>query len=304
MRVVVIGLGSIGLGIASSLRRAGHEVLGVDLVAERRAAFEREGGAATADARAASRGAACVVCVVVNAAQTEAVLFGEAGVAEAMEEGAVFVSCATIPPESARDLGGRLARLGRHYLDAPTSGGEARAMSGETTLIASGSPEAFAAAGALLEDFAAVVYRVGDAPGAGSAMKLVNQLLAGVHIAAAGEAVAFAVRMGLDPRTVYEVITHAAGNSWMFENRVPRVLEGDYTPRSAVSIFTKDLGLVLDAARAATFPVPMASAGLQLFEMTAAAGMGGDDDISVARLYARIAGLELPGGSDDGASDA
>ena len=300
MRVAVIGLGSIGLGIACSLRRAGHEVVGVDVAPDRRAAFEREGGPATGDARAAVADAPCVICAVVNAAQTEAVLFGESGVADAMAAGRVFVSCATIPPESARDLAERVERLGVHYLDAPTSGGEERAMRGETTLIAAGKPEAFAAVGSTLEDFTAAIYRVGDAPGAGSAMKLVNQLLAGVHIAAAGEAVAFAARMGLDLRQVYEVITNAAGNSWMFENRVPRVLEGDYAPRSAVSIFTKDLGLVLDAARAATFPVPMASAGLQLFEMTAAAGMGQEDDISVARLYARIAGLSLPGDSADG----
>ena len=138
------------------------------------------------------------------------------------------------------------------------------------------------------------VYRLGDAPGAGSSMKLVNQLLAGTHLAAACEAMALAVRLGLDPQEVFEVISVSAGSSWMFQNRVPHILAGDYRPASAVSIFTKDLGIVLDTARAKEFPVPVAGAALQMFLMAAAMGMAGDDDTSVARVYARLADLDLP----------
>lgn len=295
MRVAVIGLGSIGLGMAASLRKTGQDVVGVDVAAARRAEFEALGGRASASAVDAAKGADCVFCVVVNAAQTEEVLFGAQGVAEVMLRGAVFLSCATLSPDAARALGGRLAALGRHYLDTPTSGGPAKAMAGEITIMGSGTPAAFDAAQPALDAVAAKVYRLGDAPGAGSAMKLVNQLLAGVHIASACEAMAFAIRLGLEPRAVYEVITHAAGSSWMFENRVPHILEGDYAPKSAVSIFTKDLGIVLDTARANQFPTPMASMGMQLFEMAAAAGMAQDDDASVARIYAQLAGLKLPG---------
>jgi L-threonate 2-dehydrogenase len=136
---------------------------------------------------------------------------------------------------------------------------------------------------------------LGDAPGQGAAFKIVNQLLAGVHIAAACEAIAFAAREGLDLQRVYEVITQSAGNSWMFGNRVPHVLEGDYSPRSSVEIFIKDLGIVLDMARARQFPLPLAGSALQMFLMAAASGMGKDDDSSVARVYARMAGLTLPG---------
>ena len=124
---------------------------------------------------------------------------------------------------------------------------------------------------------------------------MINQLLAGVHIAAASEAITFAAKQGLDIRKVYEVITASAGNSWMFENRVPHVLDGDYTPRSAVEIFVKDLGIIQDMARTAKFPVPVASAALQMFLMTAASGMGRDDDASVARMYARVTDTHLPG---------
>ena len=146
-----------------------------------------------------------------------------------------------------------------------------------------------------LDAMAAKLYELGDAAGQGAAFKMINQLLAGVHIAAASEAIAFAARQGLDIRKVYEVITASAGNSWMFENRMPHVLDGDYTPRSAVEIFVKDLGIIQDMARTARFPVPVAAAALQMFLMTAASGMGRDDDASVARMYAQVTGVKLPG---------
>jgi putative dehydrogenase len=203
-------------------------------------------------------------------------------------------------PEAARTMAERLEATGRHYLDAPISGGAQRAAEGALTILASGSAAAFAAARPALDAMAAKLYALGDKPGTGAAFKMVNQLLAGVHIAAACEAIAFAARQGLDIRKVYEVITASAGNSWMFENRIPHVLDGDYAPRSAVDIFTKDLGIVMDMARSGKFPVPVAGAALQMFLMTAAAGMGRDDDASVARLYAQIAGLDLPGATKEG----
>ncbi|RWH19001.1 L-threonate dehydrogenase, partial [Mesorhizobium sp.] len=242
----------------------------------------------------AAEGADVVVSVVVNAAQTEAILFGTNGVAETMAEGAVFVSSATIDPDAVRRLATPLEATGRLYLDAPISGGSVRAAEGALTILASGSPAAFARARPALDAIAANVYELGDEPGVGAAFKMINQLLAGVHIAAASEAIAFAARQGLDIRKVYEVITASAGNSWMFENRVPHVLDGDYTPRSAVDIFVKDLGIIQDMARSAKFPVPVAAAALQMFLATSAAGMGRDDDASVARLYAKITGTELP----------
>jgi 3-hydroxyisobutyrate dehydrogenase len=161
--------------------------------------------------------------------------------------------------------------------------------------MASGSAAAFEAARPALDAMAGTVYQLGDQAGVGSSFKIVNQLLAGVHIAAACEAITFAKSLDLDISRVFDVITKSAGNSWMFENRVPHVLEGDYTPHSAVSIFTKDLGIVSDIGRSQKFPLPITAAALQLFIMTEAAGMGRDDDSSVARLLAQIAGLQLPG---------
>jgi L-threonate 2-dehydrogenase len=201
-------------------------------------------------------------------------------------------------PAHARGIGEKVEATGRAFVDAPTSGGPARAAEGAVTLLASGREDAMRRAEPIFEAFASKVYRLGDEPGAGSAFKMINQLLAGVHIAAACEAIAFARKLGLDLPKVYEVITASAGNSWMFENRVPHILDNDYAPKSAVAIFTKDLGIVSDMARAASFPTPVAASALQMFLMTAASGMGRDDDASVARLYAKIAGIELNSSAD------
>jgi L-threonate 2-dehydrogenase len=293
-RTAVIGLGAMGLGMAGSLLRAGHEVVGFDVASAALDQLTALGGRKAGSPAEAAEGAGVVVSVVVNAAQTEAVLFGPDGCAETMPEGAVFVSCATMAPDAARGLALRMEKLGRHYLDAPISGGAKRAAEGALTILTSGSPAAYEKARPALAAMAQTVHELGAEPGIAAAFKMINQLLAGVHIAAACEAIAFAAKQGLDIRKVYEVITQAAGNSWMFENRVPHVLEGDYTPLSAVNIFTKDLGIVMDMGRASNFPVPMAATALQLFTMTSAAGMGKDDDSSVARFYAQTTGVTLP----------
>lgn len=290
----VIGLGSMGAGMAASLLRAGFSLRGYDVVPANMERLAQQGGAPASSPEEAARGADIVVSVVVNAAQTENILFGAEGCAAVMAPGSVFISCATMAPDIVRSLAAKLEGEKIHYLDAPISGGAIRAAEGKLTIMASGSKSAFAAARPALDATAATVHELGDEPGIGAGFKMVNQLLAGVHIAAACEAIAFAASMGLDLRKVYEVITGSAGNSWMFENRVPHVLDADYAPRSAVDIFTKDLGIVLDMARSERMPVPMASEALQLFLMTAAAGMGRDDDASVARLFARIAPISLP----------
>jgi 3-hydroxyisobutyrate dehydrogenase len=290
----VIGLGSMGLGMAQSLLRAGIAVTGFDVSAQRLEQLTAAGGRAAQSPAEAAAGAQAVISVVVNGAQTEAVLFGPEGVASVMPDGAVFISSATMDPAVARRLAETLEATGRLYLDAPISGGATKAAEGALTILASGSSAAFEAAQPALDAMAAKLYRLGDAAGQGAAFKMINQLLAGVHIAAACEAITFAAKQGLDLPKVYEVITASAGNSWMFENRVPHVLDGDYTPRSAIDIFVKDLGIVQDMARSEKYPVPLAAAALQMFLMASGSGMGRDDDASVARLYAQVAGVRLP----------
>ena len=291
MTVGVIGLGAMGRGMAASLRRGGEPPHVFDVRAEAVQDFAREGGTPCTSAADLARACDVVISVVVNAAQTEDLLFGAGGVAKAMQRGAVFVMCSTVDPKFSIALESRLEAAGLLYLDAPISGGAAKAAAGEITMMTAGKPAAYAKCEAFLEKMAAKVYRLGDRAGPGSTVKIVNQLLAGVHIAAAAEAMALGIRAGADPAALYDVITHSAGNSWMFENRMAHVLAADYTPLSAVDIFVKDLGIVLDTARASKFPLPLASTAHQMFMQASSAGHGREDDAAVIKIFP---GIELP----------
>ena len=287
----LIGLGAMGAGIAATLRASGYTLHVCDVRPEAAAAFVADGGFACATPAQVAQASQVVISVVVNAQQTESVLFGEGGAAAAMRPGSVFVMCSTVDPNWSVGLEARLNAMGIHYIDAPISGGAAKAASGQMTVMSSAKPEAYAKADAVLEAMAGKVYRLGDRAGAGSKVKIINQLLAGVHIAAAAEAMALGLREGVAPEALYEVITHSAGNSWMFENRMAHVLAADYTPLSAVDIFVKDLGLVLDTARASKFPLPLASTAHQMFMQASSAGYGREDDSAVIKIFP---GIELP----------
>jgi L-threonate 2-dehydrogenase len=290
----VVGLGSMGYGAALTALRRGIDVVGLDARAEASERFVAEGGRATDSL--AGIGAQCdaVLLLVVNAAQTEQVLFDAGGLAASLKPGAVVIASATVDPTLPPLWEARLAERGLWLVDAPVSGGAAKAAAGQMTVMASAKPEAFAAAGGLLDAIAGKVYRLGARAGLGSTVKMVNQHLAGVHIAAACEAMALGLRAGADPRALYDVICNSAGMSWMFQNRVPHILAGDYAPLSAVNIFIKDLGIVLDAARKLSFPLPLAATAHQLYLATAAAGHGAEDDSAVIKFYAELAGIELP----------
>jgi len=290
----VIGLGSMGYGMAASCLRAGHTTHGFDVVPAQVTRFQSEGGAQGALADVAPKLDATVV-VVLNAAQTQEVLFGADALVPMMRKGAVVMACATVPPEFARDMAARCAAHGVHYLDAPISGGSIKAASGDLSVMASGTSDAFEAARAVLDATAATVFELGDSAGAGSAMKAVNQLLAGVHIAAMAEALTFGMTQGVTPDKFVEVISKCAGSSWMLENRAPHIVAGDYTPHSQVNIWPKDLGIVLDIAKSANFSAPITAAAMQQYLAAAGMGLGREDDAAVAKVYARNAGLTLPG---------
>ena len=291
--IAFVGLGAMGLGMAQSCLRAGQRVLGLDL---NEAAVEQltDMGGEKLTPDGASE-AAIFVSVVLNAAQTRDILYGESGFARHLPKGAVIVSCATISPQDARDNAEQATELGLLYLDAPISGGAARAAQGELSIMASGSREAFDAAAPALSAMAQSVHDMGREAGAGSAMKAVNQLLAGVHIAAMGEALTLGVSQGLTPERILEVISVSAGTSWMFENRAPRVVEGDYAARSAIDIWPKDLGIVTEIAEHAALSTPVAEAALTRFREASSKGLGALDDSAITQLYASEAGLSLPG---------
>lgn len=294
MKTGVVGLGSMGFGMAAALLRAGHAVCGADVSAAAVVRLRAEGGIA-GDIADEAGALDAVVVVVLNAVQVEEVLFGAKGLAAKLRQGAVVVCCVTVAPDFARRMAARCEALGLLYLDAPISGGSVKAAAGKLSIMASGTAAAFAAARPVLDATAETVFDLGDSAGMGSAMKAVNQMLAGVHIAAMAEAITFGMTQGITPETFMQVIPKCAGTSWMLENRAPHVVAGDYTPHSAVDIWPKDLGIVLDAARAAKFAAPVTAAALQQFVAASGMGLGREDDAAVAKVYARNAQLALPG---------
>lgn len=290
--ICVIGLGSMGMGAAKSCLRSGLNTWGVDL---NPAALESLRQAGARDAQPSASAFAdqldAVLLLVVNAQQVNAILFGEEGLAAKLRPGTVVMVSSTLSARDAQQIEQQLAQYQLLMLDAPVSGGAAKAASGEMTVMASGSDAAFAQLQSVLDAVAAKVYRVGSEIGLGSTVKIIHQLLAGVHIAVGAEAMALAARAGIPLETMYEVVTNAAGNSWMFENRMRHVVDGDYSPKSAVDIFVKDLNLVADTAKSLHFPLPLASTALNMFTEASNAGYGREDDSAVIKIFS---GITLP----------
>ncbi|OHV77130.1 3-hydroxyisobutyrate dehydrogenase [Rhizobium sp. LCM 4573] len=285
----------MGWGAALSLLRSGFAVHGCDVRSDVLVRFAQAGGLACATAAAAVKAADVVFVYVVNSKQVEDVLFGVQGALEGARPSTVFLLCTTMAPSASVAIAERLETAGMLVIDAPVSGGHQRALSGEITVMASGSGEAFSRASAALDAVSARVFRLGDRAGPGSQVKMINQLLAGVHIAATAEAMTLAAKSGIDLKTLYDVLRVSAGSSWMFENRGEHIVTGDYTPRSAVNIFVKDLGIVASEAQKAGAVTPLATAAMQLFLEAAEAGLGLEDDAAVAKILARKSGAVLPG---------
>jgi putative dehydrogenase len=295
IKIGFVGLGSMGLPMAKQLVASGHTVYGFDVAKPALDELVAAGGQRTSSPRGAADLVSLLILVVATAEQAEQALFGPDGAAAVLGDGGVVMLHSTVPPAFTEALAARLGEMGLALLDAPISGGRVAAEAGALTIMASGSPAAFEAAGPALDAMAKKVYRLGDKPGIGSTVKMINQHLAGVHIAAACEAMALGTACGADPDTLFEVISNSAGNSWMFTNRVPHILARDFTPLSAVEIFVKDLGIVLETAKARRFPLPIAAAAHQQYLAAAGSGFGREDDSAVVKVYERLTGIEVQG---------
>jgi 3-hydroxyisobutyrate dehydrogenase/putative dehydrogenase len=289
VRVGWIGLGAMGAPMAAAVARAGHEVTAFDIDAGRITALADDGVLPATTIGDAAKGADVLAIMVATPAQGEAVLFGEGGAAELLDHGSVVLVMSTVGVAAVTSWSARLANEGIEMVDAPVSGGVARAASGDLLMMVGGSSQAVATIRPLLDAMAGNAPVVGSAPGDGQKLKLVNQLLCGVHIAAAAEALAFADSMGLDAGTCWEVLRHGAAASFMFEDRGARMVEGCFDQvKSALDIFVKDLNLVVDAAQKSQASTMLAAAAQQVFRMGAAAGLGRLDDSSVIRVYDRL----------------
>ena len=290
--VCIVGLGSMGMGAAKSCINARLTTYGVDLNPQALATLQQAGAkqaATCADDFAAELDA--LLLLVVNAAQVKQILFGDNGLAAKLKPNTPVMVSSTISAADAKQIEQQLLALGLNMLDAPVSGGAAKAAEGQMTVMASGAESTFRQLQPVLDAIAGKVYRIGEEIGLGATVKIIHQLLAGVHIAAGAEAMALAARAGIPLDVMYDVVTHAAGNSWMFENRMRHVVDGDYAPKSAVDIFVKDLGLVADTAKALHFPLPLASTAFNMFTAASNAGFGKEDDSAVIKIFS---GIDLP----------
>ncbi len=293
MKTLVVGLGSMGFGAAVSCLRAGISTAGFDINPEALQRFQANGGHPI-ESLEMCQDIDCVLIFVVNASQAESVLF-ESGLLSVLNPNALVINCVTLAPSKAVEIAHRVETEGFRYIDGPVSGGAAKALDGQMSIMASGSPSAMANAKPVFDAISERVFRLGDEPGHGSQMKLINQLLAGIHVAAAAEAMTLAASLDMDLYQVIDVISKCAGSSWMFENRAPHIADGDYTPLSSVNIFVKDLGIVTDEASGNNVVTPLSDTALSLYTKASESGLGGQDDSAVVKILAQQSDVILPG---------
>jgi putative dehydrogenase len=282
--IAFVGLGAMGLPMAGNLAKAGFTVRGFDTRNAAGEALATLGGEASASAAAASRDAQVLILMVVDAAQARSVLF-EAGALDALAPDGLVILMATCPPKLVAALARDVEATGRPFLDAPVSGGVVGARAGGLTIMAAAPKAVFDRADPILQRLGTKVFHVGEEPGQGATLKAVNQLLCGVHIAVVAEAFSLARKAGLDGQTVLDILSGSAASSWMLKDRGPRMLQDEPPVTSAVDIFVKDLGIVLEAGREQRVALPLASTAMQLFLASSGRGEGGRDDSQVIRSY-------------------
>lgn len=289
VRLAFVGLGAMGMPMARHLVAAGFQVRGYDIRPESRAALAAAGGETAETVAQAASGAEAILLMVVNGAQAEDVLFTQ-GSLDALAPGATVVLMATCPPQAVAEIAARVRATGRRFIDAPVSGGVVGAEAATLTIMAAAPVEVLAALRPVLDRLGDKVFHVGTEPGQGATVKAVNQLLCGVHIAATAEALSLAEQVGVDLSVVLEILSGSSASSWMLRDRGPRMLEDEPRVTSAVDIFVKDLGIVLEAGRGAKAALPLASLAHQLFLSTSGRGEGARDDSQVIGAYRALNG--------------
>jgi 3-hydroxyisobutyrate dehydrogenase len=283
-KLAFVGLGAMGLPMAINLARKQFPVIGYDLRPKAVATLEAEGGRGAGTLGDAVSGADVLILMVVSAEQAEQVLF-EAGALDSLAAGATVVLMATCAAARVAAMAERVAASGRAFIDAPVSGGVVGATAGTLTIMAAAPKAIFERSKDLLLTMGSNLFHVGEKPGQGAALKTVNQLLCGLHIAVAAEGLALAERAGIDPQLALEILSGSAASSWMLKDRGPRMIASGEEVKSAVDIFVKDLGIVLDSGRAAKMGLPLAAVAHQLFVAASGLGLGARDDSQVIEVY-------------------
>lgn len=288
--IAFAGLGAMGLPMAKNLLAGGFSLRGIDLNPQALSALEAAGAEPVGSTQAAAQGADLLVLMVVNAAQAEQVLFADGALDALNAEGTVCLM-ATCPPGAVQAIASQVVATGRRFVDAPVSGGVAGAVAASLTIMAACEAATYDEVLPVFQAMGQRIFHVGETPGQGATVKTVNQLLCGVHIAVVAEALALAAKVGVDLEVLLEIMGGSSASSWMLQDRGPRMLESDPQITSAVDIFVKDLGIVMEAGREVQAALPIAAVAHQLFLATAGRGAGRADDSQVIRSYYALNGL-------------
>ena len=282
--IAIFGLGSMGFGIAKSCIDNGHKVWGFDISRRTINKFKKLGGVIDTFDKIA-KNLDMVFLVVLNAKQVKSIFTKDPGILKILPKEKLVINCVTNSPKDAENFYNLCKKNNIQYLDSPISGGAKKAMHSKITIMASGSEKSFKKANEVFKDISEKVYNLGLKPGSGSAMKAVNQLLAGVHIAAMAEALNFAKAQDIDIKQCVEIISKSAGNSWMFQNRSQNIISNDFSPKSALDIWPKDLGIVDKIARELNLHAPIVKTALKEYKLASKNGLGSLDDSILIKHY-------------------
>jgi putative dehydrogenase len=281
----VIGTGAMGLGVVKSLVRGGFGVLARDIDPVAEAAATANGAHARSSPAALARECTVVVVLVVDAPQIDAVLYAADGVAAVLPRGSVVFVSSTVAPGYVTAQASALAARDIVLIDAPVSGGPRRAADGTMTMMLAGDASVIAASKAMLDAIAATRFVVSERPGDAATFKILNNQLAAINLAAGAEAMALAIRAGIDPRQFFNVVNASSGASWIFADRMARALDGDFAPRAATTLLAKDVGIAVDAAHAWKREATFARVAHDAFRGALDAGLATEDDAAMLKYY-------------------
>lgn len=289
MKIAFVGLGAMGNPMARNLRSRGFQVSGFDITEKSKKAWFDAGGDLAASSVDACLSADIIVLMVVNAAQAERILFADSALQGAKKD-AIVCLMATCPPKTVEMLAASVLATGRGFIDAPVSGGTEGAVAGTLTIMAAGSPSSMTVARPIFEAMAKRIFQIGERPGQGAAVKMINQLLCGVHVAVAAEAFSLADKVGVPLPTLLEIVSGTAASSWMLKDRGPRMIEESSEVTNTIDVFVKDLGIVLEAGRETRSALPLVALCHQLFLSVSGSGRGSADDSQIIQAYRALNG--------------
>jgi len=287
-----IGLGNMGMGMAKNIIKAGFPLMAYDVREEALREIRKFGAKTGKNPQEVAQSSKISIIVVLNFAQVEEVIFGENGLVEGGSSGDVIVVMSTIAPAEIKAIARKLEKKGIKVLDAPVSGGKEGAEAGTLAIMVGGEKTVFDSCRDIFGAMGKNIYYLG-ALGNGSSLKLVNNLLVAVNGVAVAEAMILGVKAGLDPDIILQVIPKSAGDSWMFRNRAPRMVNRDFACRGELDILLKDLNFILDMGRSLKIPLLLGAVAKEIYQMANCMGLGKEDDSAVVKAIEKIAGVEV-----------